>query len=64
MARKCVSAYLWSAGQQKPGKICKYAEDTVLKNLFPPVLLRIRVSDYSSKKSQPKVGLAGQPNFI
>ncbi len=24
----------------------KYAEDAVLKNLFPPVLLRIRASDY------------------
>jgi hypothetical protein len=43
MARKCVSAHLRSAWQHKTGVIHRYAKDTILKNLFSPVLLRIRV---------------------
>jgi hypothetical protein len=31
----------------------RYAKDTILKNLFPPVLLRICVSVCKLKKSQP-----------
>ena len=40
----CVFAYLRSAWEQKPDKIRKYAEDAVLKKLFPHVLLRICLS--------------------
>ena len=54
MARKCVSAHLRSAWQQKPGVMHRYAKDTILKKLFPPVLLRICVSVCELKKSQPK----------
>ena len=53
MARKCISAHLRSEWQQKPGVIHRYAKDTILKYLFPPVLLRIRVSVCELKKSQP-----------
>ena len=53
MARKRVSAHLRSAWQQKPGVIHRYAKDTILKNLFPPVLLRIIcISVCELKKSQ------------
>ena len=49
----CVSAHLRSAWQQKPGVIHRYAKDTILKNLFPPVLLRIIcISVCELKKSQ------------
>ena len=54
MARKRVSAHLRSAWQQKPGVMHRYAKDTILKNLFPPVLLRICVSVCELKKSQPQ----------
>jgi hypothetical protein len=56
MAQKRVSAHLRSVWQQKPGVIHRYAKDTILKNLFPPVLLRIRISVCELKKSQPKAG--------
>jgi hypothetical protein len=54
MAHKCVSAHMGSAWQQKPGVMHRYAKDTILKKLFPPVLLRICVSVCELKKSQPK----------
>jgi len=57
MARKCVFAHLRSAWQQKPGVIHRYAKDTILKKLFPPVLLHIRISVCELKKSQPKAFL-------
>jgi hypothetical protein len=60
MARKCVSAHLRSAWQQKPRVIHRYAKDTILKKLFPPVLLRIRVSVCELKKSQPDSGVRCQ----
>ena len=56
MAQKCVSVHLWSAWQQKTGVIHRYAKDTILKNLFPPVLLHIRVSVCELKQSQPEEG--------
>ncbi|MFM8621863.1 MAG: hypothetical protein ACKOB3_00545, partial [Holophagaceae bacterium] len=37
--------------ETKSEEIRKYAEDAILKKLFQHVLLRICVSDYSSKKS-------------
>ncbi len=53
MARKRVSAHLRSVWQQKPGVMHRYAKDTILKKLFPPILLRICVSVCELKKSQP-----------
>jgi hypothetical protein len=50
----CVSAHLRPAWQEKPGVIHRYAKDAILKQLFPPVLLRICVSVSSLKKSQPQ----------
>jgi hypothetical protein len=35
MTRKCVSAHLRSAWQQKPGVIHRYAKDTILKKIVP-----------------------------
>ena len=49
-----VSAHLRPAWQHKPDVIHRYAKDTILKKLFPPVLLRICVPVSSLKKSQPK----------
>ena len=60
MARKCVSAHLRSAWQQKPGVLHRYAKDTILKKLFPPVLLRICVSVCELKKSQPNKIVKGK----
>jgi len=54
MAQKCVSVHLLSAWQQKLGVIHRYAKDTIIKNLFPPVLLRICVSVCELEQSQPK----------
>jgi hypothetical protein len=38
----------------KSGVMHRYTKDTILKKLFPPVLLRICVSVCELKKSQPK----------
>ncbi len=63
MARKRLSACLWSTWQQKPGEIHRYAEDTIQKKLFLPVLLRICVFVYFLKKSQPNLILVLWPNM-
>ena len=52
--RNCVFAYLQSARLTKTGEIRKYAKDTIRKELFLPVLLRICVFVSEPKKSQPK----------
>ena len=52
--RNCVFAYLQSARLTKTGEIHKYAKDTIRKELFLPVLLRICVFVSEPKKSQPK----------
>ena len=57
----CVFVHLWSVWQQKPGVIHRYAKDTILKNLFPPVLLRICISVCELKKSQPNAGAYNRP---
>jgi len=50
----CVFAYLQYARLTKTGEIRKYAKDTIRKELFLPVLLRICEFVSEPKKSQPE----------